>query len=163
VIWGTRAAVDAMSSQRSGHVINIASISGVVPTPGLAVYAATKAAVLQFSIALQGDLDAAGLPIRVSAVCPDAIETDMVRNVTDDDHASLLFSSNRLLRPDRVAGIVADLVEHPRLVVIHPPLRAALAHAFRPFPSLELRVLSRFWRRGDRNRRRRSEHGGRSA
>ncbi len=155
VIWGTRAAIDAMKDQSAGHVINIASISSLVPAPGLSVYGATKAAVLQFSIALQGELDRAGLPIKISAVCPDAIETDMVRNVSGKEAADLLFSSSKLLRPEEVANVVVGLVDHPKLVVTHPPLRGVLAHALRPFPALELKVLSQIRRQGERNRRRR--------
>lgn len=157
VIWGTRAAIAAMQGQSGGgHIINIASISSLVPAPGLSVYGATKAAVLQFTISLQGELDRARLPIKVSAVCPDAIETDMVRNVAGERDAALLFSSKNLLRPEAVADVVVGLVDNPRLVVTHPPLRAALAHMFRPFPALELRVLRRLGAQGEKNRRRRA-------
>lgn len=156
VIWGSRAAIDVMRDSAGGHIINIASISSIVPAPGLAVYAATKAAVLHFSLALQGDLDNAHIPLKVSAVCPDAIDTNMVRNVADHDESGLLFSSGKLLSPDDVARRVVDLVGQPRLVVFHPPLRAALAHALRPFPALGLKLLSQFRRVGERNRRRRS-------
>ena len=79
MFWGARAAVDAMRAE-GGHLINIASLSAVTPVPGLAVYGATKQAVLGFSISLAGDLDRAGVPIHVSAVCPHAINTDMVKN-----------------------------------------------------------------------------------
>lgn len=153
VMWGSRAAVDAMADT-GGHIINIASLSSLIPAPGLAAYAATKHAVLGWSTSLRGDLLHAGLDIAVSAVCPDVIDTDMVRRVADDPHAGLLFSAAQPLSPAAIADLVADLVRRPRLVVIHPPLRAALVHALRPFPALGLRLLDQFRRLGERNRRR---------
>lgn len=154
VMWGCRAAVDAMR-EGGGHIINMASISSLAPAPGLACYGATKHAVLGYSISLEGDLQRAGLPIRVSALCPDAINTDMVRENAADDEASLLFSSSRLLDPDDVAREVCDLVDHPRLMKVLPPARGMLAHLFQPFPAFGLRVLKQFERVGERNRRRR--------
>jgi NAD(P)-dependent dehydrogenase (short-subunit alcohol dehydrogenase family) len=154
LIWGSRAAVDAMRGHARGHIINIASMSSIVPAPGLAVYTATKHAVLGFSIALQGDLQHAGLPILVSAICPDAIDTDLTRNVKDDSAAALLFSAGKLLRPEDVAETVVGLVDHPRLVVVRPRVRGALAQIFRPFPGTGLRVLQRFRKMGERHQRR---------
>ena len=58
VMWGSRAAVDAMRAAPGGdkHLINIGSLSSLAPVPGLAVYGATKHGVLGFSESLQGDL-----------------------------------------------------------------------------------------------------------
>jgi NAD(P)-dependent dehydrogenase (short-subunit alcohol dehydrogenase family) len=158
VVWGSRAAVDAMRDG-GGHIINIGSMSSIVPAPGLAVYGATKHAVLGFSSSLAGDLAHAGLPIELSVVCPDAIETDMVRDNAHDDAAGLLFSSGRLLSPEKVSDLVVDLIDKPRLVVTYPPSRAALAHALRPFPAFGLRLLEGFRKLGERNRRRRQSQG----
>jgi short-subunit dehydrogenase len=154
LMWGSRAAVDAMRGQARGHIINIASMSSLVPAPGIAVYTATKHAVLGFSIALQGDLQNAGVPIVVSAVCPDAIDTDLTRNVKTDSSAALLFSASKLLRAEDVAETVVGLVDHPRLMVVRPRVRGVLAHVFRPFPGAGLRVLQRFRKLGERHQRR---------
>jgi NAD(P)-dependent dehydrogenase (short-subunit alcohol dehydrogenase family) len=83
VIWGSRTAVGAMRSS-GGQIINMASMSSFGPVPGLAVYGATKHAVLGFSVSLQGDLEHAGIPIRVHAVCPDAVDTGMTRERAGD-------------------------------------------------------------------------------
>ncbi|MBT8470393.1 MAG: SDR family oxidoreductase, partial [Deltaproteobacteria bacterium] len=77
MIWGARAAIAAMRDD-GGHLINIASLTSITPVPGLAIYGATKQAVLGFTISLAGDIERAKLPIVVSAVCPDGIDTDMV-------------------------------------------------------------------------------------
>ncbi|HSN84439.1 MAG TPA: SDR family NAD(P)-dependent oxidoreductase [Polyangiales bacterium] len=151
MMWGSRAAVEAMRA-RGGHLINIASLTSITPVPGLAVYGATKQAVLGFTISLAGDLERAGVPVKVSAVCPDAIDTDMVRNVKTSKEADLVFASAKLLTAPEVAGVVIDLVERPRLAVSVPRGRGALAHALRPFPELGLRALKPFFWFGQRQR-----------
>lgn len=152
MIWGARAAIEAMRA-KGGHLINIASLSSITPVPGLAVYGATKQAVLGFTISLAGDLERAGLPIEVSAVCPDGIDTDMVRNVRSSKEAGIVFASPKLLTVEDVSDVVLDLVEKPRLVVTVPRIRGALAHALRPFPTLSLQALKPFLWFGERQRR----------
>ena len=84
VIWGSRAA--RRRDDGGGDILNLASMSAHGPVPGLAVYGATKHAVLAFSTSLQGDLDNAERPIRVHALCPDAANTGMVdENKTSAD------------------------------------------------------------------------------
>jgi NAD(P)-dependent dehydrogenase (short-subunit alcohol dehydrogenase family) len=156
MLWGARAAVEAMRA-RGGHLINVASLSSITPAPGLAVYGATKQAVLGFTISLAGDLERAALPIKVSAVCPDGIDTDMVRSVRGSKEAGLVFASPKLLTVQEVAGVVLDLVDKPKLVVTIPRSRGALAHALRPFPSTGLRTLKPFLWFGERQRRKTME------
>lgn len=156
--FGARAAVEAMRA-KGGHIINIASMSALTPVPGLAIYGATKHAVLGFSISLAGDLDRASIPIKVSAVCPDAIDTDMVRNIRGAKEAGLAFAAPRLLTVEEVAGVVLEVVDKPRLAVSVPRSRAVLAHALRPFPAFGLQALKPFFWFGDRQRRKASERG----
>ena len=56
------------------HLINLGSLSALAPVPGLAVYAATKHAVLGLTQSLQGDCGP-GIPI-TARVCPDGAETE---------------------------------------------------------------------------------------
>jgi NAD(P)-dependent dehydrogenase (short-subunit alcohol dehydrogenase family) len=155
VIWGCRAAIDAMAG-RGGHIVNIASLAALVPAPGLAAYGATKHAVLGYTLGLAGELRGRRPRIDVSAVCPDVIDTQMVRAVADREASNILFSSKQLLTVDRVADRVLDVVARPRLVTTIPPVRAALAHALRPFPAVGLRLLAGFARVGARHRKQRS-------
>lgn len=150
--WGARAAVDAMRAN-GGHIINIASLTALTPVPGLAFYGATKQAVLGFSMSLAGDLERASIPIDVSAVCPDAIDTDMVRDVRGAKEAGLAFASPKLLTASEVASVVIEMVDDPKLAVSVPRSRGALAHALRPFPAVGLKVLKPFFWFGDRQRR----------
>ena len=153
VMWGSRAAVEAMRA-KGGQLINIASISALVPAPGLAVYGATKHAVLGFTTSLAGDLDRAALPIRVSAVCPHAIDTDMIRDIQDVPEADSVFVNTRLLTMEEVARVVLDLVDKPRLAVTIPRSQAALAHLLRPFPETTLKIFRPLMKIGEWQRRR---------
>jgi NADP-dependent 3-hydroxy acid dehydrogenase YdfG len=155
VMYGSTAAIEAMSKTGGGHIINIASISAICPVPGLAVYAATKHAVLGYTLSLQGDLDGASLPIKVTAICPDAIETDLVRNVQHDEHSALLFSNGSLLRAEDVADQVVGTIDDYKLQLFIPKSRAALAQMLAPFPALGLKILKTFSKRGESFRRKR--------
>ena len=78
VIYGTLAAYDAMLEQGSGHIVNTASIAGLLPSPGLAAYSASKHAVVGLSKTLRIEAEARG--VKVSAVCPGIIDTPMARS-----------------------------------------------------------------------------------
>ena len=78
LVHGCRAAVDVM---RRGDILNVVSLSALGPTPGLAIYGASKAAALSYSQALHIELGAARRPIRVRALCPDAVSTELLHAV----------------------------------------------------------------------------------
>ena len=150
VMWGCHAAVETM---QKGTILNIASLSAIVPAPGLAVYGATKHGVLGYSLALAGELRRAGRPIKVSTLCPDAIAGDMTSSVAHDAAASILFSSGTMLSLDAVADEAVALVDRPKLVRAIPSYRAALAHLLRPFPSIGLPLVEQFAKLGRRRQR----------
>lgn len=150
VIWGCHAAVAHMTR---GAILNIASMSSLVPAPGLAVYGATKHGVLGYSMSLAGELRRAKRAIAVSALCPDAIAGDMTRAVAHDPAAGILFSSGHQLTLDEVADAALALIDRPRLVRSLPASRAALIHLLRPFPRLGLPLLERFAALGRRRQR----------
>jgi len=152
VMFGCRAAVRCMRA-KGGHILNIASLSSFLPAPGIAAYGASKHAVLGFSLSLQGELEAAGIAIRVSALCPDVFDTELVRQVRGRSEASLLFAREPLTT-ESVAREALALVERPRLVRAYPNPWAFLARISQPIPSLALQVLGRMRKRGDARRER---------
>ena len=125
-MWGSRAAIEAMGSD-GGHVINIGSLSSLGPVPGLTAYAATKHGVLGWTTSLQGDLDLAGIPMRMHAVCPDAADTRMVQDVADNPEAAILFSGPRLLGAAEVAEQTVALLDSKKVVLVIPRWRGAVA------------------------------------
>lgn len=78
VIFSTRSVYPILLNQGFGHVVNIASLAGLVPLPGLAYYAAAKHAVVGYSLALRAEAQPRG--VRVSVACPALVETDLRRN-----------------------------------------------------------------------------------
>jgi len=153
VIWGSRAAVEAMRPG-GGHVINLASMSAFGPVPGLAVYGATKHAVLAFTESLQGDLDDAGVPIRMHAVCPDGVDTRMVRERAGDPDAAIIFSAGqKLLDPAEVADRTLGLLDSKTLMLAIPRTRVPLLRFSSRFPRAGLKLAALFKRVGERNRR----------
>jgi NAD(P)-dependent dehydrogenase (short-subunit alcohol dehydrogenase family) len=125
VIWGSHAAVEAMRSGPGDnrHIINIASLSSLAPVPGLAIYAATKHGVLGFTGSLQGDLIDAGIPITVHALCPDAADTQLLREHDHEPAAAINWSGPRLLTPEEVAEHAVGLLDSKKLVLVIPRWR----------------------------------------
>ncbi len=70
----TRLYLPAMLQRRAGRILNVASIVGFMPCPGLAEYAASKAYVLSLSEALASELHGSG--VTVTCLCPGATETE---------------------------------------------------------------------------------------
>jgi len=78
VVHGTRIAYSRMADQQHGHVINTASMAGLVPSPLFAAYAMTKHAVVGLTISLRAEGAKHG--VRFSALCPGVVATPMVDN-----------------------------------------------------------------------------------
>jgi len=76
VFYGCRAAIPQMKAQGGGVILNTASTAGIRPRPGLAVYAASKGAVITLTKALAIEL--APHRIRVVSICPVATDTPML-------------------------------------------------------------------------------------
>jgi NAD(P)-dependent dehydrogenase (short-subunit alcohol dehydrogenase family) len=70
----SQAAIPLLRESR-GWIVNLASIAGTLPTPGLATYGATKAAVISLTRSLNEELDADG--VRAVAICPGFVDTPM--------------------------------------------------------------------------------------
>ena len=81
VFLGLKHVIPAMIKQRSGAIVNTASIAGLMGSPNMAPYVASKHAVLGFTKAVSGEV--AGYGIRVNAVCPGPVDTRMIHSVTE--------------------------------------------------------------------------------
>lgn len=149
---GSHAAVQAMG-RAGGAILNIASLSALTPVPGLALYAATKAAVLSFTTSLQGDLDHAGLPIRVRVLCPDVVNTQMVTSHATDPGAALLFSGPKPLAPEDVARAGLQLLGSRQIFRVVPRWRGLVVRTVDVTPALGIKALALTRRMGDRRQR----------
>lgn len=109
----TRLALPLLKESK-GHVINLASIAGTQPTPVLAVYGATKAAVLALTRSLNAELEADG--VRCTALAPAFVDTPMAswsgippeQMIRPEDCAELVRAVLRLSPYARVPEIVVE-------------------------------------------------------
>jgi short-subunit dehydrogenase len=168
-LWGTivatRAAVEVMrqrdAGRGQGHIITVGSLASWVPVPGEAVYAATKAGVLSWTLALQSELRAAGVGgVRLSVICPDGMLTPMIVEELGNPAVDLSFSGLRVVDPDEVAQRVLSLLERPRPVASVPRWRGALVRTLGAVPDLALPLSGVFRTVGERNRRKAARAAG---
>jgi len=107
----TRAVLPTMLSQKSGHVITVASVAGLIAFPGRCAYTASKGAALQFSKSLAVDYAASG--IRANAICPGMVETPMTQWRLDVPELRAAVEANipmgRVAMPDEIANAVVAL------------------------------------------------------
>jgi short-subunit dehydrogenase len=153
--WGlanvTRAVLPIMRKQRSGHILNIASIGGLVSFPGVGFYNATKFAVDGYSDALAKEV--APLGIKVTVVCPSGFRTDWAgRSANDaktviDDYKETAGANQNTIRgysgkqpgdPVRAAKAIVKAVEAE-----HPPLHLLLGVAALKGARNKLEVLKK--------------------
>lgn len=111
----TRESIPMLRESR-GLVVNLASIAGTQPTPGLAAYGATKAAVISFTNSLNGELDDDG--VRAIALCPGFVDTPMAEwsgipggeMIQPEDCAEIVRMCLRLSPYARVPQVVVERV-----------------------------------------------------
>ncbi len=105
----TQAVQRAMIKQRSGRIINISSVTGVIGNAGQTNYAASKAGLIGFTKSLAREL--ASRNITVNAVAPGFISTDMTSGLSDEVKSWFhdRIPLKRVGRPEEVAALVAFL------------------------------------------------------
>ena len=102
----TRAASKIMLKQKSGRIINITSVSGLMGNPGQANYSAAKAGVIGFTKTVAKELATRG--ITVNAVAPGFIVTDMTSGVKAEEILKFI-PLGRFGQPEEIAGMVRFL------------------------------------------------------
>jgi 3-oxoacyl-[acyl-carrier protein] reductase len=102
-----RSCIVTMMKQKSGNIVNISSVAGVVGTPRQVNYAAAKAGIVGFTKSLAKEV--ASYNIRVNAVAPGYIETDMTKDLKDKDGLLKMIPAGRFGSGDEVAKAVTFL------------------------------------------------------
>jgi len=105
----TQALMRSMIKQRSGRIINISSVIGLIGNAGQANYAASKAGLIGLTKSLAREMASRG--ITVNAIAPGLIETDMTGVLSEEVRQGILskIPLNKFGQPDDVAGAVAYL------------------------------------------------------
>ena len=156
VIHGIHFFVPRMLRQgRPAHVVNTASMAGLVPVAEMGPYSTSKHAVVGLSESLNAELATRG--VHVSAVCPGFVKTSIVADARlDGEHAERRDQIQRFYErfecsPDLVAEAVVDAVRRKKLihtvprhhVVLNWALRRISPWAAQPLARLSIRAVSR--------------------
>ncbi|WP_323792236.1 SDR family oxidoreductase [Nocardioides sp.] len=160
VFWGMRAALASFEPAGrggvrggggGGDVVNVASLSGLGPVPGLSVYAATKAAVVSATMSVSLE---APKGVGVHAILPDGVATPMVESMKSDGLAKALVSSGgRLLTIEEIAEAAVDLMGSRRVLRTVPAWRGGAMRGSALAPSLAAGAMKVFAAQGRRAQR----------
>jgi len=143
VIHGVRAFVPRLVAQGEGHVVNTASVAGLISPPGMGVYNVTKHAVVALSESLHHDLRLQGSPVGVSVLCPAYVPTGIsnsernrpqeLANPALSEHQKALkenlkkaVSSGKLTADDVARAVVAAIKENRFYILTHPRIKGAI-------------------------------------
>jgi NAD(P)-dependent dehydrogenase (short-subunit alcohol dehydrogenase family) len=145
---GVAAAYPQMVEQRCGHIVNTASLAGLVPAPLIASYTASKFGVVGLSRALR--VEAARHHVRVSVLCPFIVDTPLLGGgfygrIHDDTQS--LEKGRRFLRalavsPQRLARRVLQQVGRNRAIIVYPGWARLLWHLDRLTPWVSERLAA---------------------
>jgi short-subunit dehydrogenase len=116
-----------MVEQGFGHIVNTASMAGLMPGPGNVAYTTTKHAVVGLSTSLRAE--AAGLGVRVSVLCPGVVRTPILEGggkygkmliAIPPEQVRRLWEKLRPMDPAVFAGKVLNCVAKNRAIIIVP-------------------------------------------
>jgi NAD(P)-dependent dehydrogenase (short-subunit alcohol dehydrogenase family) len=148
-VRGCRAFIPLMKRQRSGHIVNVASMAGLMNLPGMGSYNVSKAAVISLSETLRHELAPWG--VRTTVICPGFVPTNLASGLRSPDPV-LAEQAEHLIRrgsvtPGQVAEQVVDAVGKGRfLVLTHREGRSAV-RLKRLLPRLVDARIAAMWRR----------------
>jgi NAD(P)-dependent dehydrogenase (short-subunit alcohol dehydrogenase family) len=143
VIHGVRAFVPRLVAQGEGHVVNTASVAGLISPPGMGVYNVTKHAVVALSESLHHDLRVQGSPVGVSVLCPAYVPTGISnseRNRPQElanpalserqralkENLKKAVSSGKLTADDVARAVVGAIKENRFYILTHPRIKGAI-------------------------------------
>jgi NAD(P)-dependent dehydrogenase (short-subunit alcohol dehydrogenase family) len=147
VVYGVHAAYPLMLRQGHGHIVNTASLAGLVPGPGLAPYVAVKHAVVGLSMSLRAEAATRG--VKVSAVCPGFVDTPLLGRVnpglpqteTGANAETLARMLGKLYQADLLAADVLRGVEQNRALIVAPRSARIAWRMSRYTPRLMMRTI----------------------
>ncbi|MCU6684860.1 SDR family oxidoreductase [Leclercia sp. H6W5] len=119
VLHGIAAALPIMKAQKSGHIINTASVAGHLVFPTSAVYSATKFAVRALTEGLRNE--ASAWNIRATIISPGAVSTELLEHISDKDvqAANQEYVSKVGVPPETFARMVAFAINEPEDVGVN--------------------------------------------
>jgi NAD(P)-dependent dehydrogenase (short-subunit alcohol dehydrogenase family) len=111
---GMRSALRVMLPQRSGVIVNVASILGEVPQPFSAAYSSSKAAVIALGRSVRSELSLAGSPVHVVSVLPPTLDTPIFHHAGNRTGRALK-ALPPVFAPEKAVDEVLAAWRHPRV------------------------------------------------
>lgn len=124
IIYGTKEVIPLMKKQGSGHIVNTASLAGVVPEPSSAIYSATKFAIRGFDLAVRLELMHTG--ISISTLLPDSVETPQLHYEATHGGSAMSFL-DKPQTPENVALAVKKAILKNKVEVYVPHSQGIVA------------------------------------
>jgi len=121
VLYGCEAAYPVMIEQRSGHIVNMASITGLYGYPVASAYSMTKFAVVGLSQSLRSE--GYGYGVKVSVICPGIVDTPLFQTGTMvglTNEEMLATVPLKFISPERAAEIIVKGVQRNKSFVVFP-------------------------------------------
>jgi len=131
MMYCTKTFLPKMLQQRSGHIVNVASVAGSIGIPGMASYCASKFAMLGFSESLFHELKGTGVGITV--VSPIMVRTNFFNH---ESFGKMPRYSTTSLNPKTVANAVVKAASSPRLEIVVPQFVRFVIWLKQTFPYL---------------------------
>lgn len=144
-VFASRALLPGWIERGEGHLITTASMAGILTTLGDAAYASTKHAAVGFAEWLAITYAAEG--VKVSCICPGAVDTAMLRAGGEGDaaKASAIIGGGDVLPPEDAAARILEGVEQDRfLILTHPEMHEFVVGKAQD-PERWVRGMSRLW------------------
>lgn len=146
VVHGTMAAYRVMLGQGFGHIVNISSITGLMPTPILSAYSTTKWAIVGFSQAVR--VEAAGLGVKVTVACPGLVQTQIADrnaywNVRKEAYLAWLPWQRWMLTPTQAANAILRGTARNKDVIVFPFSASVAWRVYRLCPGVFTPLLRR--------------------
>lgn len=116
-VYCTKAVLPSMLEKRSGYIVNISSVAGMIGTPNMASYCATKFALIGLSESLYHELRPLG--IRVSVICPGPVRTKM-RLLFEQLASGVWTPEFLILKPEEVSQAVIRSIQKEKFRVVIP-------------------------------------------
>jgi NAD(P)-dependent dehydrogenase (short-subunit alcohol dehydrogenase family) len=106
--WTRRALAAGLGAERPGAVVNMASVAGISPAPGIAYYGVSKSALIGLTVQLAAEL---APRVRVNAIAPAVVKTRFARALyeSDEEGAAAGYPLGRLGEPEDIAAAAAFL------------------------------------------------------
>ena len=146
VVYGTVHAYRVMARQGHGHIVNVSSLSGLIPQPGNAPYCTSKHGIVGLSLSLR--FEGADLGVKVSAACPGDMKTKIYDNMVvmnmPREQVVTLSRHTHYLMPqmtgEAAARAILRGVARNRALIVFPTAVQLIWHVYRWFPGLLHRI-----------------------